>query len=217
MMRERSPLLPMSYPFHSTDHKLLELMKTLNGNSLFEAALFQARPILEFEFGGQKLLVHKPNVLTQRFKMLVSKSQGQLQAYYAPVLKLQEEEGEEAAAQLAYSVLSSDNEMYESGKLYIEAVCEIEPGTLTNLIEEQLKQIEGDRKKAGQPPLSEREREYIGPLFVSQATRMIREAIAEAEAEGQKAIEQGKQEKAVVLLEPEKQNSNGLKLTAAKS
>lgn len=192
-------------------------IKRFNFDTLFDLALNRTEPIAEIEFCKRILYVKEPNLISQANRMRLVLSQGKLQDFYAPIAKLQEEEGVEAATKLATKLLMANEGMYDASIEYLEAICEMEPGSAQQLIDEHIERVGQDR------PLTSQQIEVIGPLFISQAVQLIREIVKEAQKRGEEALEEFTSPKPNLLALPQMElttletNSRKPKAIAAKS
>lgn len=184
------------------------MTELLDLNQLLRLSLDRISVEVQCPFGNHTLTIKDPDRLPQRHKLMLSKAQGHLQDYFMQLIDADRDDKEKIkdktlsagevakikqrmtqnAIALSQKLLNQNRENLDWNILYIEAVSELEPGTLMAILNEAMDELDEDRHSQQMPALSQEERDRLVPAFIARASQLIRSALDESEKNFQEEI-----------------------------
>ncbi len=181
--------------------------KVLNGDELFEICLRLQDPIAVITIGDRSFDVYDTSVLGSASQELLAKSQSKLQAFFEPIIKLNQRQdaGERVTdkdyEQSALTVLKQDREMLDANIAYIAAHIEVAPSELVELVEQKLAVFKEQVSKLVIDESEQIKRVNLQRItFYAKLSLMIRQEIQRAQDAVTTAIASLKPEKSIALL-----------------
>lgn len=180
----------------------------LDLNQLLLLSLDRISVEVQCPFGNHTLTIKDPDRLPQRYKLMLAKAQGHLQDYFMQLIEADRDDKEKLkdktlnasevakikqrmiqnSIALSQKLLNQNRENLDWNILYIEAVSELEPGTVMAILNEALDELDNDRRSQQLSPLTEEERDRLVPAFIARASQLIRNALDESEKNFQESI-----------------------------